>query len=85
MVKEKEKAPCDFTIMNSEKVDVKASSSKMKPENFYVNFKRWEKHQADLLVFLRFSPDLKQAWISGWLPSGELGNFQVRTTCFIRP
>jgi hypothetical protein len=78
MVKEKEKAPCDFTIMSNEKVDVKASSSREKPKNFYVNFKRWEKHQADILVFLRFSPDLKRAWISGWLPNSELKNFPVK-------
>ncbi|MEM2111743.1 MAG: hypothetical protein QXX08_07685, partial [Candidatus Bathyarchaeia archaeon] len=68
----------DLTVYG-ETVDVKVSSQETKPEFYYVNFERWQKGKADILVFMRFSSDLKQAWLSGWLPSFLLESFPVKS------
>ncbi|MEM4144244.1 MAG: DNA primase noncatalytic subunit PriX [Candidatus Bathyarchaeia archaeon] len=81
MVGKKERLGPDFTVYG-ETVDVKVSSQETKPDFYYVNFERWQKAKADILVFMRFSPDLKQAWLSGWLPGSLLESFPVKNLPF---
>lgn len=78
MVEKRERLGPDFTVCG-ETVDVKVSSQKTKPEFYYVNFERWQKGKADILVFMRFSSNLKRAWLSGWLPGSLLESFPVKS------
>ncbi len=78
MVGKRERLGPDFTV-HEETVDVKVSSHETKPQFYYVNFERWKKAKADILVFMRFSSDLKQAWFSGWLQGFALEGFPVKS------
>ncbi|MBS7612537.1 DNA primase noncatalytic subunit PriX [Candidatus Bathyarchaeota archaeon] len=66
----------DF-IVGNDKVEVKASSSKRRPESYFVNRRRFEEHYADIYVFIRFDESLSKAWISGWLTRGEVSQKTV--------
>ena len=70
LVKSGKKAGADF-LVHGETVDVKVSSSPEKPPFFFINADRVRRDRADFYVFMRFSGDLKSAWISGWL-KGEV-------------
>lgn len=75
-IRGKKKAEEDF-IVNDKTIDVKASTEEERPEYFYINRDRWLKHSTDYVVFIRFSPDLKRAWIMGWIEGRKVESYPV--------
>jgi len=75
-LKKGKSSEADF-IVGSLKIDVKASSSKNRPECYYVNVERFKQHHADIYVFIRFNERLTHAWISGYLKKEDVEKMTV--------
>jgi len=76
-VRRREATEPDF-IINGKTVEVKASTKEKQPKYFHVNKDRWLDHKSDYVVFFWFSPDLKHAWISGWIEGEKIEGFPVK-------
>jgi len=75
-LKDGKSSEADFIIGNF-KIDVKATSSKVRPECYYVNVERFKQHHADIYVFIRFNEKLTHAWISGYLKREDVEKMTV--------
>ena len=76
-IRDRKPSEPDFTV-GSDKVDVKTTSSKTRPEAYFINKKRFEEHYADIYIFIRFNEKLSRAWISGWLSRSQVSEKKVK-------
>jgi hypothetical protein len=75
-IRRKERALPDFYVGDMS-LDVKVKTKK-NPLEFYVNRRRWEKHQSNIIIFIGVDDEIKEGVIYGWISDEELKKCDVK-------